>query len=204
MGSSPVIPHTWRVGLIGQGSSGLKAEMTFAVNDETVIRDAARAAVIAAPFKTWWNTSIKPVVAPSWSLVQIYVLDVNSPTGTSIEYLTGLPIAGTSGSAAGAANAAPIITWRTDLRGRSFRGRSFVWGCALNMYSTTDGTLITPVLQTSLTTAAGALITAIAAISVPDETYLAVASNKLLTNTPIVSGECRTYVGTQQRRVSSP
>lgn len=190
--------------MIFAGTSGLRAEMTFAVNDADVIRGGARATTIAAAFKTWWDTNLKVRTHPQWSLVQVYVLDVNSAGGASLVYTTGLPIAGTSTGTLGPANAAPIITWRTLQRGRSYRGRTFIVGAPADAYSGGDGTTVSATYRGFYDAAATALITAIAAISVPDNTYLGVASDTVVTNTRISSGATRTYVGTQRRRVSSP
>lgn len=204
MGTSVVIPGCWRVSMIFAGTSGLRAEMTFAVNDAQVIRDGARATTIAAAFKTWWDTNLKARTHPQWSLVQVYVLDVNSTTGTSLVYTTGLPIAGTSAGTLGPANAAPIITWRTLSRGRSYRGRCYLVGAPADAYAGADGTTVNATYRGFYNTAAAALITAIAAVDVPNNTYLGVASDVHAQNTRITTGDARTYVGTQRRRVSSP
>lgn len=204
MGSSPIIPGCWRVGLILQGATGLKAEMTFAVNDADVIRDSARATTIAAAFKSWWSTSMRSRCSSTWSLVQVYVLDVDSAVGTSLNYVSGLPLAGTGSATPAAQNAAAIITWNTGSRGRSFRGRTFVAGMQASDIYSADGTQVLPAAVTAYSAAAAALITAIAAVDVSNNTFLGVASNKLLLNTRITTGTCRTYLGTQRRRVSSP
>lgn len=182
-------------------TSGYRAEMTFAVVDANA-HDASRAAVIAAAFKNWWDANLKSTTTSTWSLSQIYVLDVGSATGISIVYATGLPIAGTSASPEGPANAAPIITWRTALRGRRFRGRTFIVGAPQGAFQTGDGTAIAAGYVTVYQAAATALISAIAAVAGAPQ--LCVASDVAAAATIITSGQARTYVGTQKRRVKAP
>src|SRR5215468_6749654 len=204
MGSSVVIPQTWRVQMIFQYSQGFKAEMTFAVSDTAIVRDAARANQIAAAFVSWWTSNLRANTTPTVSLVQVYMLDVDSTTGTSAIYTTGLPLAGTSSTATAASNAAPIITWRTGARGRSFRGRTYIVGAPLSVFSSSDGTQTNPSFVTAYNSAAAALITAIGAVPGGFTTKLVVASNKLAQSVEITSGQARTYVGTQKRRVKAP
>lgn len=83
---------------------------------------------LAAALKTWWDTNIKANVPPTLSLDLIRVTDLTTQTSPGIEYSTGLPLAGTSGGAQLPNNVTGSVTFLTDQRGRSFRGRNYVLG----------------------------------------------------------------------------
>jgi len=80
---------------------------------------------LAAHLVTWWNANIKPNVPTNLQLSAIKLTDLTTQTGTVITYGTGLPIVGTNASPSLPNNCALVITKRTGLRGRSFRGRIY-------------------------------------------------------------------------------
>lgn len=84
---------------------------------------------LAAELKAWWDTGMQPIVAATLSLTQIKMTDLASATGPVLNYNTGLPLAGLSGSPSMPNSIAVVITKRTDLRGRSYRGR--IYHCGL-------------------------------------------------------------------------
>ena len=75
-----------------------------------------------------WITNLKPIVAAAFSLIQVRATDLSSVTGEVVTYSTGLPSAGTVGIAPIPNNCALVITKRTALRGRSYRGRIYHGG----------------------------------------------------------------------------
>lgn len=72
-----------------------------------------------------WNTGMKPLMPLTLSLIQIRATDLSSATGTVINYATGLPIAGTNSAPSLPNSVAMVVTKRTLLRGRSYRGRIY-------------------------------------------------------------------------------
>lgn len=83
---------------------------------------------LAENLKDIWDAQIKAVVSSTLLLSSIRVTDLSSETGAVINYSLGLPIAGTDVSPSLPNNCAIVITKRTLLRGRSYRGRLYHCG----------------------------------------------------------------------------
>lgn len=196
------IVNCWRISMVYRyTTSQLLAVNTFGVYDPVGPFDATRAATWANTFKSWWSTNVKAYVHTGCQLEQINVVDESSSSGTSIQYVTGLPIVGTDANGAAPQDSAPVITWRTASRGRSYRGRTYHVGAAKNMF-TVDGTAVDTALAGSLGTAYTALIAAIPAASATCS--LVVLSKTLASHTDILTAQGRTHIGSQRRRVTSP
>lgn len=118
-------------------------------------------ATVAADFKTWWNTSIKTLVPNPVALVKILVTALDSESSPGVEYVTGLPINGTSAGVTSPMNVTVAIKWLTDLRGRSYRGRTYHIGL---MPSVITGSVVNAGSVTALKAGYNALI---GALSVP-------------------------------------
>jgi len=80
---------------------------------------------LAAHLVTWWNANLKVLMPTTLQLSQIKVTDLTTQFSPVLNYSTGLPIVGTTASASLPGNCALVITKRTALRGRSFRGRIY-------------------------------------------------------------------------------
>jgi len=74
---------------------------------------------------TWWKDVIDGYMSNSLSLIQVKLTDMTTQIAPVINYATGLPAAGTNASPTMPNNVACVITKRTLLRGRSFRGRIY-------------------------------------------------------------------------------
>lgn len=83
---------------------------------------------LGAHIVTWWNTYIKGAMPTTLQLTQIKLTDLTLDIGPVVNHATGLPLAGTNGSPSLPNNCAIVLTKRTLLRGRSFRGRIYVPG----------------------------------------------------------------------------
>lgn len=94
-----------------------------------------------------WIASIKPVMTNLLSLTSVIATDLASQSGASITRAGGLPSAGTQTGTALPNNCALVVTKRTVMRGRSFRGRIYHPGL--------------PTPQTSGNTVTGAFVTSI-------------------------------------------
>lgn len=90
--------------------------------------------------REWWNTEVRPFVAPQVSLVEIEVVDLTAGSNQGITVQTGLPIAGGSTVAALPNNVTLAIKKGTGLVGRSFRGRTYHIG--LTETDVTNNTVI--------------------------------------------------------------
>lgn len=76
----------------------------------------------------WWQANWQPLVATEVELTEIFLADLTSETGSIYSFVAGLPLGGTVGAEAMPANVAPCISFRTGVRGRSFRGRNYLIG----------------------------------------------------------------------------
>jgi len=81
---------------------------------------------IATATKEWWDTFVAPIQNPSYVLQDITVTAMTEATGPQYiqSYSTGNQ--GTNAGGEAAANAAAVISWRTNSIGRSFRGRTYI------------------------------------------------------------------------------
>lgn len=83
---------------------------------------------LAASLATWWETNCAPFLSTDVTLVSIKVTDLSSQFAPTIESPIVPPIAGDQGNDALPNNAAAVVSFRTNSRGRSFRGRNYVAG----------------------------------------------------------------------------
>jgi hypothetical protein len=158
------------------------------------------ATTVATTVLAWWVAHMKALVTTHCELIQLNVLDLGSETGISLEYVTGLPIVGTDGGQPSPVNACPIVTFRSEGRGRSSRGRNYVVAAPADAFEGADGTQVASTWRTNYTNAYTALGTAIAA----EDMDHAILSEVLAEAIPVISYQCRSYIGTQRRRASSP
>ena len=76
-------------------------------------------------FKTWWAANLESLVSTETTLVKIIATALHEQTSPKIEYVTGLPLAGTGLSAAMPGNVTLAVKWTSGNRGRSARGRTY-------------------------------------------------------------------------------
>jgi len=76
----------------------------------------------------WWNTSMKPLLASTVQLREIFVTDLSSANSFTHTRVSSPVVAGTRVGAAMPNSIALAISFRTANRGRSFRGRNYVMG----------------------------------------------------------------------------
>lgn len=80
---------------------------------------------IGGALVTWWNANIKAWVPSTLSLTGVKVTDLTTQFAPVVNISAGLPIVGTNVSPSLPNNCALVLTKRTLLRGRSFRGRVY-------------------------------------------------------------------------------
>jgi hypothetical protein len=68
---------------------------------------------------------IRALWPTTWSLTGVRVIDVSDQFGSAVDVVTGLPSAGTRAGAQLPNNCCLVLTKRTLLRGRAFRGRIY-------------------------------------------------------------------------------
>lgn len=77
---------------------------------------------------SWWNSSMKAWMPTTIQLSSIKITDMTTQFSPVVNYSGGMPIVGTNVSPSLPNNCACVVTKRTLLRGRSFRGRIYVPG----------------------------------------------------------------------------
>jgi hypothetical protein len=92
----------------------------------TVTNDETRLGVIADAFKDWWDDNMAPVQNPSYVLQSIKATSLGSVGGPQVIRSYSTANQGTNSGGEAAGNAAAVISWKTALIGRSFRGRTYV------------------------------------------------------------------------------
>lgn len=75
--------------------------------------------------RVWWTGTIDTYFSNSLSLLSIKLTDLTTNIAPVVNYTTGLPAAGGNASPTLPNNVACVFTKRTELRGRSYRGRIY-------------------------------------------------------------------------------
>lgn len=93
----------------------------FATNPTAANRNALNAGL-----HTWWTTQLKAILAQQLSLMSITSVNLDSPSAPSSVLTIGGGEPATSAGPSVPSNCALVVTHRTALRGRSYRGRTYV------------------------------------------------------------------------------
>ena len=70
-------------------------------------------------------TAVKALFPATWQLIEVRVTDMSDQFGPAVSVGAGLPIVGTRAGAQLPNNCALVLTKRSTVRGRSFRGRMY-------------------------------------------------------------------------------
>jgi hypothetical protein len=194
------IPNCWKLELIGQYSSNTRKTATILHVYDTNTHNSARATAIATAVVGTWFATDKTAFHGGWALSEVIVTDLAISTGVQVVYTTGLPISGTGSGAPAGAQACPVTTLYTALRGRSYRGRVFWPGLRDVLVDSASGSSLTASGQSGFDAVTADLQTAITGVG-SGSISLGVASNLLATVTPVTGWKTRAYLGTQRRRV---
>jgi len=88
--------------------------------------DAAELTALATAIIAYFNqVSVKGLYPSTWQLIEVRAIDLSQQFGFAVSVGAGLPITGTRAGAQLPNNCALVLTKRTSLRGRSFRGRIY-------------------------------------------------------------------------------
>jgi hypothetical protein len=87
---------------------------------------------IAAVYASWYGTYLRNFQPTGCSFVKLVLTDLTASTSPQLEYVSGLPLAGTGSGAELPMNATVAVRINTALRGRSYRGRIFHVGLMEN------------------------------------------------------------------------
>jgi hypothetical protein len=95
---------------------------------------------------TWAQGTLAPLLSDDWSLTGVEAIDLSTQNGPAVTYSYN-QAGGVSGES-NPNNVAMCVSFRTSLRGRSYRGRNYVPGIpgSVVTLNTLDNTFITNVL----------------------------------------------------------
>lgn len=121
------VPNTAQFELV-QVLDGQRIENTlYAV--KTAPWTAAELETECDALASWWTTNMAPIISDQVTLVTVEGTSMESNTAPVGANTTGTPSVGLQGTPV-PNNCALAVSFRTALRGRSFRGRNFVAGLA--------------------------------------------------------------------------
>ena len=115
---------------------------------------------IAEIFKDWFVSGILGVLSEDTSLYEVTAKDLTTQTGSEVSVTADLPEAGAIVQPAAPNNVALVISWRTLLTGRSYRGRTYIGGHPQESF---DGDAYAPTRLAIVVASAEALLLAMAA-----------------------------------------
>lgn len=112
--------------------------------------------VLAGLVVDWWKDNLQPHLTDRMHFLQVIVNNLASESAPGIIYTTGLPDTGSVSGHDLPLNVTMAVSFRTGLRGRSYRGRNYLCGMidTGQAHSTID-----PTYLSSIKTAYEALIT---------------------------------------------
>lgn len=76
----------------------------------------------------WWTGNIAPLVSDTVTIREIYAYDLTTSTASAYSYIPLVPQQGTGLSPSLPSNVTWTVSFRTEKRGRAYRGRNYVVG----------------------------------------------------------------------------
>jgi len=141
MAVNPIVPNTWEVRCHFSRTDGEEMVNTFYVDDGGGSLGPSDATDIVAVVEGAWTDDLIPYMSNSVSLDKITVTDLTTLSGP--QFITASALVGALSDNPIPNQVAGVVTWRTDTRGRSFRGRTYLGGFteAHSVGGAPDGTL---------------------------------------------------------------
>jgi hypothetical protein len=90
--------------------------------------DSTQLLATAAAIHTWFTGAFGPNLSSNVQLNVIRATSHDTIDGAAVDYTTGLPEVATGPDGGAPGNVAPCISFKTGVRGRSFRGRNYIVG----------------------------------------------------------------------------
>jgi hypothetical protein len=88
--------------------------------------DATNMTLLASELEGWWTNECAPLLPLDVALREIVITDLTTATSFQVTSALAAPVFGTVGSPALPNNVSMAVSFRTALRGRSFRGRNYI------------------------------------------------------------------------------
>lgn len=83
---------------------------------------------MAAELQSWWETEYADLTSTATQLREVVVTDMTTISGPQVSSVPAVAAFGTQSSPPLPSNASLTVSFRTALRGRSFRGRNYLVG----------------------------------------------------------------------------
>lgn len=96
--------------------------------DFGVSPDLAGLNTLADDLIAWWGASYAPLVSSGVQLREVVCTDQSSPTGPQVTVAPAVGLFGANTSPPKPSNVSVTVSFRTALRGRSYRGRNYIVG----------------------------------------------------------------------------
>jgi hypothetical protein len=157
---------------------------------------------LADAIETWWTTTARSHFTNNIALSQITVVNQDAFNSPSTVHVVSPTVAGTVAQNSVPTNAALCATLRTDLRGRSFRGRMYLAGWSqteMNNAITATTTLIANLIADLV--ALKGVIDALGAIWVIVSKWSNKVPRAAGLCTPITAVSMDQYIDSQRRRL---
>lgn len=90
--------------------------------------DIEKATTLAEVLHDWWVTNVRPLMVNTSALREIYITDLSNASSFTYTRVSSPVEPGTRSGPAMPNNIALCISFKTNQRGRSFRGRNYVMG----------------------------------------------------------------------------
>jgi hypothetical protein len=108
------------------GFDGQKVENTLYVQNESAW-DATSLEELATEVAAWWNSSYSNLCSTSVQLTEVVCTDLTAETGGQVSVAGGGALGVVTGGKL-PGNCSLAVSFRTALRGRSYRGRNYIVG----------------------------------------------------------------------------
>lgn len=156
----PAVPNTVRFRMTQTLGDDLNLDNILYATYGSVLAPltAAQVQTLADKMFSIWTTRVTALQCSVLSLASVTCTDLDTITGFE-QTSTHIPVAGSVGTQAVTAATSMVVTLKTDLRGRSFRGRQYLAGLPVSGVATaqTWGGTITTNFGTALSNVAGDL-----------------------------------------------
>lgn len=98
----------------------------FSQGDDLSLADVDQLTDLGEKVRAAYNTQLQPDLSEEWHLQQVAVTDINGPAG--LQSIVSFSDDGAQVTDPLPSQMALTVSWRTALRGKSFRGRTFLNG----------------------------------------------------------------------------
>ena len=158
---------------------------------------------IEGVFASWWTNTYRANISSNCSLILIVLDALDAINGLHREYTTGWTVAGGNATVALPGGTTTAVKHATGVRGRSFRGRSYVVGLAQN--DVASG-LVVVARRDAIQAAFNTLRTNLAADAAGDQLVVVSFMENGVWRaqgvaTPVVSSSAHQNVDSQRRRL---